>query len=111
LRIGTADEDAAVGIGINPELSPDLKVCVGVLRDQMPIALVGLNVAILQPPIGFAAGVPVIQVGTVKQGDSAGVGLTGRLLYAAGNGESKHKQPHRDDRQAAHCDLLRVHAD
>jgi len=72
----------------------------------MATALVGLNIAILQPPIGLADGGPVIEIGTVKQSDPSRVSLTRLLLYAAGNGESKHKQPHCDGRQAFHCDLL-----
>ena len=73
MRVGATYEDAAVGIGIHPELGPDLKVTIGVLRDQMATALVGLKKSILQPTIGLADGGPVIQVGPVKQSDSARV--------------------------------------
>src|ERR1700730_5908359 len=36
--IGAANEDTAVGGIIDPELSPELKVAVGVLRDQKAVA-------------------------------------------------------------------------
>ena len=60
LRVGTAYEDAAVRSRINPDLGPDLKICVGILRHQMSTTLISLNDAVLQPPISIADPVPMI---------------------------------------------------
>src|SRR5262245_56934333 len=51
-RIGNADENTAVGSGVRPELGPDLKVLVGVLRDEMAtLAFVGHDDPVLNPPV------------------------------------------------------------
>src|SRR5258708_191038 len=42
LGIGGADEDAAVGGGVDPELRPELEVAVFLLRNQEAVAEVGL---------------------------------------------------------------------
>lgn len=65
-RAVTTDEDTAVGISIDPELGSDLKVAIGILGDQMSASLVGLKKFILDPPVRFADGSPVVQVGAVE---------------------------------------------
>src|ERR1043166_4765440 len=53
-RVGAADEDAAVGFGIDPELRLDLEVGEGVLRHQEAVAAEGVNLAVDQHPVGIA---------------------------------------------------------
>ena len=76
LRIGTADEDAAVGVVARPELGVDLEVLVLVLGDQVRrLALVGNQRAVLDPPVGFADLIPVAHGLAVDQRDPAGTAL------------------------------------
>src|SRR5687768_15591686 len=83
--VGTTHIDAAVGVVADPELGPDLKVPVGVLRDQearfLADSLVGLDDAIYHRPIGAADLVPVFQAPrTVNKRDPPGVTLARHLL-------------------------------
>ena len=61
LGIRTTKENATVGVFIDPELRPQLKITVGRLRRQKPRAPVSLHGAIYQLPTGVADGVPAIQ--------------------------------------------------
>src|SRR6266480_371362 len=79
LRIGAAQEDAAVGVGVDPELGPDLEIGVRVLRHEKAVALVGLHDALGQPPVGVADLVPVLQARAVEQRGPACVALRWRL--------------------------------
>src|SRR5262249_59051955 len=65
-RIGAADEDAAVGVGIDPELGADFEIGVGILRDQVAIALVGLYHAVGECPIGVVYVCPVVEAIAVE---------------------------------------------
>src|SRR6266851_5274716 len=78
--IGAANEDAAVGVGIDPELGPDFEIRIGILRDQEAVALVGLHDAVGKRPIGVADLCPVVEALAVEQRDPSGVALTGGLV-------------------------------
>src|SRR5256885_13091242 len=54
LNVRHAQANAAIGIGIDPELDPDVEVGIAVLRDQKADALVSLNDAIRQSPVRIA---------------------------------------------------------
>jgi hypothetical protein len=60
--VGAADEDSAVGIGIDPELGPELEIAIAVLGDQEAVALVGRNDAVRQLPVGIADLVPIAEI-------------------------------------------------
>jgi hypothetical protein len=62
LRVLGADEDAAVGVVVGPELGPDLEVPVRALRHQeAAFALVGDDRAVLDAPVGVPHALEVIQ--------------------------------------------------
>jgi hypothetical protein len=60
--VGAADEDSAVGIGIDSELGPELEIAIAVLGDQEAAALVGRNDAVRQLSVGIADLVPVAEI-------------------------------------------------
>src|SRR5207249_3441114 len=109
LRIGAADENAAIRAVVGPELGPDLKVLVRVLRDEIPaLALVRDDEAVLRPPVRVADAVPVVQApGAVDQRGPARVGLTGRHLCATENTEPDDQKTRGEDEQAVHRDCPR----
>jgi hypothetical protein len=90
--IGAANENAAVGIGIDPELGPDLKIGIRVLRDQKAVALVGNDGAVLESPVGVTDLVPVVEVLAVEQRDSACAGLARHLRRVRECSEPNQKQ-------------------
>src|SRR5262249_57787460 len=74
LRIAAADEDAAVGVIVDPELGLDLEIPVGFFRNQEALALVGLDDAVDEPPVCIAHLVPVVEILAVEQRNPTGVG-------------------------------------
>src|SRR5258706_1003490 len=79
--IGAADEDTAIGGGIDPDLGPDLEVGIGVLRDEKSAhALIRLDGAVHDSPIGIADSGEIVHVGAVKKRDPACIGLGGKHL-------------------------------
>src|SRR3954452_9497124 len=66
-----ADEDAAIGFLVRPELSPDLKVLVGIFANKigeiLAVELVGNEGTVLHRPIGFADLIPLAHFGAVEQ--------------------------------------------
>src|SRR5258708_7904366 len=104
LGIGGADEDAAVGGGVDPELGPELEVAVFLLRDQEAVAEVGLHDAALEePPIGVADGLPIVQVGAVEQGGPTGLrGLPGGVVRVPKYGGAGENEPHGNSGSAVH---------
>src|SRR5256885_17229926 len=76
LNVRHAQANAAIGIGIDPELDPDVEVGIAVLRDQKADALVSLNDAIRQSPVRIADSGPAIQIRAVKQRAPARIGCT-----------------------------------
>ena len=89
LRLLAADEDAAIGVVADPELSLDLKILVGILADEiaevLAVQLVGNERAVLHRPIGFADLGPVAHLGAVKQRYPA-ITLTGHAGKLNGDG-------------------------
>src|SRR5436309_1587967 len=62
--IGAAQENAAVRRVIRPELRLDLKVLVGIIREEISaLALVGDDGTVLRSPVGVADGAEVAQAG------------------------------------------------
>src|SRR5262249_16026832 len=57
-----ANENAAIGFVIDPELSLDLKVTIGVLGNQKAIAFVGDGNTIRQFPVAIADDVPIVEI-------------------------------------------------
>ncbi len=78
-RVGAANEDAAVGFGVDPELGADLEILVGVLRNEKAVALVGDDEAVGDLPVGVADRREVVEVLAVEQRNPTGIRLAGRL--------------------------------
>ena len=81
LRIGVADENAAVGVVADPELGAELEVLEGLLgdeigRDGVGVLLIdGDDRAVLDLEGGAAVALPLIEVLAVEQGDPPAAGL------------------------------------
>src|SRR5262245_38446503 len=92
LRFGAADEDTAVGGGIDPELNPQLKVGVRILRHQkgatLTDLLVGLHDAVRNCPVGVAQVAPIVEALAVEQRDPPTGSLTGYFVRLPKNSES-----------------------
>src|SRR5678816_5039 len=90
LGIGDADEDAAVGGGISPELGIDLEILIGVFRDELPaFAFIRHDDTALGAPVRIAYPVKVFESSVaVNQGDPA----RPRMRGAAENGERNDQQ-------------------
>src|SRR5438477_403556 len=74
--IGAAQENAAVRRVIRPELRLDLKVLVGIIREEISaLALVGDDGTVLRSPVGVADGAEVTHAGgTIDERGPARVG-------------------------------------
>jgi len=100
--------NAAVRGVIGPELGPDLKVLVGILREQeAALPLVRDDGAVLGTPVGVANAVPVVEaLRAVDERDPAGVGLTERDVGAPEHGHADDHQRGEGDDRPVHGDLL-----
>src|SRR6266699_3255791 len=104
--IGAAQENAAVRRVIRPELRLDLKVLVGIIREEISaLALVGDDGTVLRSPVGVADRAEVTHArGAVDERGPSRVGP--RHVRATENAEPDDQHPHGDDRHAFHGDLL-----
>jgi hypothetical protein len=89
--IGAANEDAAVGVVIDPELGAKLEIRIGVLRNQEPVALVGNGDTVRDFPVRVADLIPVVEVLAVEQRDPA-CALGGRVMRDRESNEPNQKQ-------------------
>src|SRR4051794_34622100 len=99
-----ANEDAAVGFLVGPELGLDLEILVAVLADQirevLDVELVGGQRTVLHLPVGLADLGPVALLRGVEQRDPA-VALPGRGAGELKGGGAK-QQAGRECRQTLH---------
>src|SRR5207244_572486 len=104
-RLVAANEDAAVGVIIGPELGLDLEILVGLLADEIGgILALGDLVChqrpVLHRPIGFADLGPVAHLGAVDERHPA-VALAGRCAGKLDSGGAD-EQTGREYRQSLH---------
>ena len=100
LRLLAADEDAAVGRLVYPELRLDLEVAVRLLGDEISAhAFVGLDSAVGNPPVCVAYLVERVEILSVEQ----------RCPLALRGGEERHRrQGHRHDELLHTASYLRA---
>src|SRR5215831_8516404 len=107
LRVGVAEEDAAVGVGVDPELRPHLEVGVGILRHEIALALVaavGHDDTVDDSPVRVSDLVPVVHALAVEEHDPAR--LRRRRRHGRAGAESGGGEPDDEKCQFPHDDLL-----
>src|SRR5207247_10809748 len=105
--IFAADEDAAVGFLVRPELGVDHEVLVRGLGDQVAaLALVGDERAVLDAPIGLSGRGPAVHGLSIEQLNPARAGLARRLRRKLNGGEAGSEQRNDSRNRAYHDDLL-----